>query len=61
MAKPPLVIHLLDRLQNDLCSLFQISTARVNVFWLDDDEAVNKVRVDSPDKELLLNILQFLL
>ena len=54
MAKPPLIVHLLDRLQNDLCSLLQVGAALVNLFRLDDDEPVNKVRVDSPNKEILL-------
>ena len=54
MAKPPLIVHLLDRFQNDLCSLFQVGAARVNLFRLDDDEPVNKVRIDGPDKGLLL-------
>ena len=53
VAEPPLVVHLLDRLQNHLCSLLQVGTALVNLFWFDDDEAVNKVRIDSPEKELL--------
>ena len=54
MAEPPLIIHLLDRLQNDLCSLLQVGAALVNLFRLDDDEPVNKVRIDGPDKKLLL-------
>ena len=53
MAEPPLIVHLLDRFQNDLCSLFQVGAARVNLFRLDDDEPVNKVRIDSPEEELL--------
>ena len=28
----------------------------MNLFWFDDDEAVNKVRIDSPNKELLLSM-----
>ena len=53
VAEPPLVVHLLDRLQDHLGSLLQVGTALVNLFWFDDDEAVNKVRIDSPEKEFL--------
>ena len=54
VAKPPLVVHLLDRLQNCLCSCFQVGATLMNLLWLDDDEPVNKVRIDGPDKKLLL-------
>ena len=33
--------------------MLQVGTALVNLFRLDDDEVVNKVRIDSPEKELL--------
>ena len=49
MAKAPFVIHGLDRFENDLSATLQVGHSSVDFFGLDDDEAVDKVGIHSPD------------
>ena len=49
MAQPPLVIHCLDRFQNDLGATLQVRHSSVDFLRLDDDEPVDKVGVHRPD------------
>ena len=61
MAQPPLVIHCLDRFQNDLGATLQVRHSSVDFLRLDDDEPVDKVRVNCPDRSILLeHALKFL-
>ena len=61
MAQPPLVIHCLDRFQNDLGATLQVRHGSVDFLRLDDDEPVDKVRVNCPDRSILLeHALKFL-
>ena len=48
VAKPPLVVHRLDGLENDLGALLQVRLGGVHFLGFDDDETVDEVRVDSP-------------
>ena len=48
VAKPPLVVHRLDGLKNDLGALLQVRLGGVHLLRFDDDETVDEVRVDSP-------------
>ena len=48
MAKAPFVIHGLDRFENDLSAALQVGHSSVDFLGLDDDEAVDKVRVNCP-------------
>ena len=50
MAEPPFVVHGLDGLQNDLSGGLQVRHGGVHFLWLDDDETMDKVGIDSPAK-----------
>ena len=54
MANPPLVIHGLDRFENDLSASLQVRHGCVHFLGLDDDEAVDKVSIHRPDKSTLV-------
>ena len=55
MANPPLVIHGLDRFKNDLSGGLQVRQGSVHFLGFDDDEAVDKVGVHSPDMNILVH------
>ena len=55
MANPPLVIHGLDRFENDLSASLQVRHGSMDFLRLDDDETVDKVGIHSPDKSILVN------
>ena len=57
VAESPLVMHRLDRFENDLSGSLQVRHGGMNFLWLDDDEAVDKVGIHSPDKNMLLKRL----
>ena len=50
VAESPLVIHRLDGGENDLGAFLQVRHGGVHFLWLDDDETVDKVGIDSPVK-----------
>ena len=54
VAESPLVMHRLDRFENDLSGSLQVRHGGMDFLWLDDDEAVDKVGIHSPDKNMLL-------
>ena len=55
MANPPLVIHGLDRFENDLSAGLQVRHGSMHFLGLDDDEAVDKVGIHSPDMSILVH------
>ena len=55
MANPPLVIHGLDRFENDLSGSLQVRQSSVHFLGFDDDEAVDKVGIHSPDMRTLVH------
>ena len=48
VAKPPLVVHRLDGLENDLGALLQVRLGGVHLLRFDDDETVDEVGINSP-------------
>ena len=52
MAQSPLVVHGLNGGKNDLGGFFEVRQGGVNFLWLDDDEAMDKVRIHSPDMSI---------
>ena len=50
VAESPLVVHRLDRGKNDGGAFLQVRHGGVHFLWLDDDETMDKVGIDSPAK-----------
>ena len=48
VAQPPLVVHLLAGLEDNLCCLLVVFFACMNLLGLDDDKSVLEVGVEGP-------------
>ena len=50
MTEPPLVVHRLDGVEDNLGRGLQVRQSSVHLLGLDDDEPVDKVRVHCPER-----------